>query len=142
MSSRTNIIVLRLKEIIYTLIFLAFAIFLVYLMIHMFKDSEEPSLNTSSLYKPGIYTTEMSLGNHTVNVEVTVDENHINGICFTNLSDSVTAMYPLMEPAMENLESQILSAQNLEDISYDEGSKYTSSALLAVIEETLAKAKK
>ncbi|MCD8125431.1 MAG: hypothetical protein LUE23_10490 [Lachnospiraceae bacterium] len=138
---KTNILVLRMKEVVYTLIFLLLGIFLVFLLIHMF--SRDPaSSTTSAIYTPGVYTSEMNLGGRTVNVEVTVDADRINSVRLVDLSDSVAAMYPLIEPAMESLEEQIVASQSLEDITYEESSKYTSEALLEVIESTLEKARK
>ena len=50
---------------------------------------------------PGVYTSPITLNDNTFDVEVTVDEDHINSISLKNLSETTTAMYPLMEPALE-----------------------------------------
>ena len=57
-----------------------------------------------------------------------------------NLSESTAAMYPLMEPALEELASQIYEKQSLEDITYEDDNKYTSMLLLEAIKSALAKA--
>ena len=73
-------------------------------------------------------------------MQVTVDSNHINSIERVNLSESTAAMYPLMEPALEELASQIYEKQSLEDITYEDDNKYTSMLLLEAIKSALAKA--
>ena len=57
-----------------------------------------------------------------------------------NLSESTTAMFPLMEPALESLASQIYVNQSLDDIQYSEENKYTSMMLLDAIQTALKKA--
>ena len=49
-------------------------------------------------------------------------------------------MYPLMEPALESIASQIYSSQSTENITYEEDNKYTSMLLLEAIRSALAKA--
>ena len=48
-------------------------------------------------------------------------------------------MFPLMEPALESLASQIYTSQSLENIQYSEDQKYTSMILLNAIETALEK---
>ena len=91
-------------------------------------------------YLPGVYTTAIELNDNTFDVQVTVDSSHINSIELINLSESTAAMYPLMEPALEELASQIYEKQSLEDITYEDDNKYTSMLLLEAIKSALAKA--
>ena len=58
-----------------------------------------------------------------------------------NLEESVSVMYPLMEPALEELTSQILETQSLDNISYAEDRQYTSMLLLDAIASSLEQAK-
>ena len=51
-------------------------------------------------------------------------------------------MYPLMEPALNDLASQICTKQSLEDITYSDDNKYTSQVLLDAITSALGKAEK
>ena len=50
-------------------------------------------------------------------------------------------MYPLMEPALDALSSQIYAAQSTENITYEEENKYTSLMLLDAIDKALEKAR-
>jgi len=142
MSRKARIMVFRLKEIIYTAIFVALGVLLIVLLVHMFSSKSEDTPASGSIYIPGIYTTSMTIGGQSMDVEVTVDADHINSIRLVNLNESITTMYPLMEPTIENLEEQILAAQSLDYVVHEESQKYTSTALLQTIEKTLEKAKR
>ena len=49
-------------------------------------------------------------------------------------------MYPLMEPALENLAEQICSTQSLEGLTYASENQYTSQVLLDAVSRALDKA--
>ena len=141
MSSKTKIIVLHMKEVIYTVIFLILAVILGILVFFMFGPGK--AMTTSGeihKYKPGVYTSSIALNNNTFDVEVTVDADRISSIRLVNLSESTAAIFPLMEPALESIASQIYTSQSLENISYPDDQKYTSIMLLQSIEDALKKA--
>ena len=140
MSSKTKIIVLRMKEIIYTGIFLGLAVLLIALCLIMFRPKKDEETQAAS-YIPGVYTASLNLGSQDVNVQVAVDSNAITSISLVPLNEAVTTMYPLMEPALEELSDQIISTQSLENLTYSSQSHYTSPALLGAIERALEKAK-
>ena len=98
--------------------------------------------DADSIYIPGVYTSSIRLGNEQVNVSVSVDADHINAIDLVPLSESVTTMYPLMQPALDDLAEQICASQSTENISYASESRYTSQALLKAINDALQKAEK
>ena len=91
-------------------------------------------------YTPGTYTSTLTLNNTTLEVEVSVDESHINSIRFSNLDESVTTMFPLIQPAIEDIAEQIYKTQSLENITLSEQSPYTSQVILDAIAETVEKA--
>lgn len=144
MSAKTKIIVLRMKELIYTGIFIALGLLLIILLIVVFspKESEEAASPTQEpTYVPGIYTTSLMLNDRTVDIAVTVDENNINDIWMVNLDEAVTTMFPLLEPAFDDLANQIVRNQSVSDIAYSDDNKYTSLVLLDAIKTSLGKAK-
>lgn len=148
MSNKTKIVVLRMKEIIYSGIFALLGILFLVLLIIMFvpdkedSDTEVPTPSvTDAKYIPGVYSTSISLGNQTVDIEVMVDANNINSIELVNLSEDVETLFPLVEPSLEDLASQIIANQSLDNITYSDDSKYTSLVLLEAIELSLEKAK-
>ncbi len=141
MSSRTKIVVLKMKEIIYTAIFIGLAILLITLFLIMFRPGKDGSdAVQTSTYVPGVYTASLHVGSQNVNVEVAVDAERINSISFVSLDESITTMYPLMQPVMEDLKQQILSTQSLEDLSYSMETRYTSQAILQAIRTAVDKA--
>lgn len=141
MSSKTKIVVLRMKEIIYTAIFLGLGILLVLLLFIMFRPKKDaPASSDQALYIPGVYSSSLMLGSQEINVEVAVDSDRISSISMVPLSDSVATMYPLVQPSLKNLTEQILASQSLENISYPEESRYTSQVLTGAIEKALRKA--
>ena len=144
MSSKTKIVVLHLKELIYTGIFAVLGILFIILLIIMFlpknKDNDSSTIQPANSYMPGVYTTSLVLNDNVVDIEVTVDEANINSIRIVNLDDAVAAMYPLIEPAFEDLASQICENQSLDGITYSDDNKYTSMVLLDAIKSSLQKA--
>lgn len=140
--SKTKIVVLHMKEIIYTLIFVGLGILLILLLVFMFVPKNDAASDDGSpIYNPGVYTSQMSLGNATLNLEVVVDTDHINSIRFVNLDDSVTTMYPLVEPSLKAIAEQLCNDVPLNEVDVsNEDNKYTSLTILETIETTLQKA--
>lgn len=93
-----------------------------------------------SKYMSGVYTSSVVLNNQAFDVKVVVDDNHISDISLDNMDETAAAMYPLMQPALDNISQQIYEKQSLDDITYDEANQYTSIVLLDAIEEALSKA--
>ena len=143
MSSKTKIVVLHTKEVIYTGIFVVLAVVLAVLLFLMFgKNKNADPASADAIYHAGVYTSPITLNDNTFDVEVKVDENHINSISLVNLSETTTAMYPLVEPALDALSDQIYTSQSTENITYSEENKYTSMLLLEAIDSALEKARK
>lgn len=141
MSSKTRIVVLHMKEIIYTAVFVILGILLILLLAFMFFPKKETAKKTDREYTPGIYTSDFTIGAANLEVEVTVDESHINAIRFSNLDESVTTMYPLIQPALESIADQIYEKQSLADIQITDDYSYTSQVIMQAIENALEKAK-
>ena len=149
MSAKTKIVVLHMKELIYTGIFALLGILFIILLVMMFlpgdkeesnAPSEEVNATVGSVYIPGNYTTELILGAQTIDVEVIVDKNTITSVRMVNLSEAVTTMYPLLEPTFDTICEQIYETQSLDQVTYTTESKYTSLVLLEAIQNSLNKA--
>ena len=113
MSSRTKIVVLHMKEIIYTAIFAALALLVIVLLIFMFGTGKKDSaVKNEKQYTPGTYTSTLTLNNTNLEVEVSVDAYKINSIRFSNLDETVTTMFPLIQPAIEEIAEQIYETQS------------------------------
>lgn len=139
MRGKTKILVFHMKELIYTLIFIALAVVLVWLLIFMFGPKKEDTTPTAA-YVAGVYTSTIDFQGQTLDVQVTVDDNHINSVSFVNLDESVATMYPLMEPSMDSICQQVCATQSLDNITYSEDSQYTTKMLLGAVNEALSKA--
>ena len=130
-----------MKEIIYTAIFAALGILLIVLLVIMFRPGGRDSTSgEKQQYHPGIYTSALTLNNTNLEVEVAVDESRINSIRFSNLDETVTTMFPLIQPAIEDIADQIYESQSLEEISLSEDTPYTSQIILDAIRDAVRKA--
>ena len=134
MSAKTKIVVLHMKELIYTGIFAVLGILLVLLLVYMFSPDKDEESRETMKYVAGVYTSSIIFNDKTVDVEVVVDENKINSISL------VTAMYPLMQPALDNLKEQIYENQSTDNLSYSDDNQYTSMVLIHAIDDALEKA--
>ena len=145
MRGKTKIVVLKLKELIYAGIFLVLGILAIILLAITFTNKDEKtspvSQDSSAIYVPGTYTTAMVLNGSNVELAVTVDETAILSIELQNMDEIVSVMYPLMEPALEELASQIMENQSIEGIQYSSDNLYTSTVLLNAITSSLNQAK-
>ena len=131
MSSRTKIVVLHMKEIIYTAIFAALALLVIVLLIFMFGTGKKDSaVKNEKQYTPGTYTSTLTLNNTNLEVEVSVDAYKINSIRFSNLDETVTTMFPLIQPAIEEIAEQIYETQSPDSITLSEDTPYTSQLIL------------
>ncbi len=152
MSSKTRIVVLHRKELIYTALFAILGILLLCLLAAIFWPSKaNPGSNApsrkasadiaaSAVYIPGVYTTELVLGSESVNVEVIVDSTRISSVKLLDLNDAVTTMYPLLRPTFDSICEQVMKHQSLDLVTYSTENKYTSLVLLESIRRSVEKA--
>lgn len=147
MSAKTKIVVLHLKELIYTGLFVILGILFIILLIIMFlpknkkaDTSDTGTEATETSYIPGVYTTSLVLSDHTIDVEVVVDQELITSVRLVNLDEAITTMYPLIQPAFASLAEQIYEKQSLDEITYADENKYTTLVLLDAIRTSLDKA--
>lgn len=142
LSSKTKIVVLHMKELIYTAIFVVLGILLILLLVFMFlpdKNKKNEAKETMQ-YVSGVYNSSIKFNDNAIDVEVVVDDNRITSISLVNLDETVAAMYPLMQPAMDNISQQIYEKQSLDQITYPEENQYTATVLLTAVRKALDKA--
>lgn len=162
--------VFKLKELIYTGIFILLGLLLIIFLVKMFKsdkketpkvttqhseissesdtiiESEEISStapakkNPRNKYSPGIYTSSLILNNSALEIEVCVSVNSIDSISIKNMDEVISTMYPLMNNSISDLENQILNSQSLDNITYSAENRYTYMVLLDTISHALSKA--
>lgn len=147
MSSKTKIVVLRLKEVVYTGIFVLLGIIIVILLVTIFFPSNETestnvsaNVSNSIAYIPGTYSTSLILNDMAANIEIIVDESHISSIRFVELDETLKTKYPLLEPALADISDQIIETQSLKNIVYSDDMRYTATLLIGAIEAALEEA--
>ncbi|MDF2542646.1 MAG: putative rane protein [Herbinix sp.] len=140
--AKTKIVVIQLKEIIYTAIFAALGILLILLLITMFWPDKKESVTTSenTLYTPGKWNSSISLNDMALNLEVVVDKDHINSVKIINIDESITTMYPLVEPSLEAIAVQLYDDVPIDQVELSDDSKYTQTLLIEAIKMALEKA--
>ena len=138
---KTRIVVIRMKEIIYTSIFIGIGILLIILLVFVLKPkTEKQNDQTSARFNAGVYTSTLSQNNTALNLEVTIDPDRITSIRLINIDDTVTTMFPLLKPALSDLESQIIEKQGTADIKMSDDSRYTQTLLLNEIDAIINEA--
>lgn len=151
--SKTKIVVFKLKELLLTAALVVFGVAILLLIIALVSVKDESTPGTGSpsaagdsaptsaaLYYPGVYTSTISLNDTTIHLELVCDENHINSVRLVHLDEAVETMYPLLSPALEDLELQLSKDVPVEELVLTEGSTYTQTLLIEAIEKTLKKA--
>ena len=144
----TKIIILRMREVIYTAIFVGLGILLLIILFFMFwpkQGDTEQAANVSAgeaEYQAGVYTKELKMGNATVNLQVTLDENTVKSVEIVPLDESITTMYPLMEPAVATISEQLQAGRDIKEISLTDESQYTQQIVVSAVEEILNTQKK
>ena len=150
--SKTKIVVFKLKELLLTAALVVFGIIILLLVVAMVSMETEStpgiggsastgdSTETSAMYYPGVYTSTLELNDTTIHLELVCDSDHINSVRLINLDEAVETMYPLLNPALEDLELQLSMDVPVEELEFTEGSTYTQTLLVEAIEKTLSKA--
>ena len=134
MSSKTKIVVLKARELIYTGIFILLGILLILLLIFMFVPSHK------SGYTQGVYSSPLKLGENELKLSVTVKDGKARSISLKHLNKSIKTMYPLIEPSLNEINKQLPKVQNIDDIKFDGQSQYTYTLLKQAIKNALKKA--
>ena len=160
MSAKTKLVVLRMTELVLTGAFVALGVLIIVLLFLLLMPNksgpeepvqENPAESTPSstdvsgsasgvLYIPGIYTTELVLGGQAVDVEVIVDKDSISSLRLMHPGDAIATMYPLLQPTLDDICSQVFEYQSLDQITYGQDNKYTSLVLIQAIQNSLDKA--
>ena len=138
MSSKTKIVVFKMKELVLTVLFLLVGILVILFFLNLFskKSSRPESVRTS--------VTDTNVETAVSDIPTSGDASYIPGdricsISFEDLPKETAALYPLLESTLHNLTDQIVQAQSLE-VSYSDDTRYTSQALMQAIQDAVRKA--
>ena len=143
--SNTKIVVVKLKEVILAAALVLLGILLLLFAVTTISAKKEAPVNlsgshASALYHPGVYTSSVTLNDTTIHLEVVCDSRHINSVRLIHMDDAVETMYPLLNPALEDLELQLSKDIPTEELTLTDGCQYTQTLLIEAIETTLSKA--
>ena len=141
--AKTKIVVIQMKQIIYTALIAGAGIILIILLVLMFrsKAGTDDTQTGQATYKAGTYSARIDLNNTALNLEVTVDPDRIKSVRLVNLSESVTTMFPLIEPSLHETEAQLKNNIDIDNIALSDNSKYTQTLLINSIKVILDKAR-
>ena len=149
--SKTKIVVLRMKEVVYTAVFVGLGILLLIVLFFMFGRQNSPKSestqsnisNESSTYKndavyrAGIYESQFVIGENTINLEVALDEEQVKSVKVKNLDESVETMYPLMKSAVKDVSKQLSSGVSIDEVVLSKNSMYTEKLVLDSVKTVL-----
>lgn len=143
MSAKTRIVVLHMKKLVFAGIVTGLGILLVIFLGILLGSSHKQSADNEAvetMYVPGVYTSSVMIDGNPFDVQVSVDEDHINEITMVHLDETVETMYPLARPTLDELAKQIISSQSLTDLTYSKNNQYTCRLLIGAVSEALEKA--
>ena len=141
MSTKTKIVVVKAKELIYTALFICLGIVLIALLIFMFAPEGKKAAASAGTYTPGVYTSTLTLGESTLDVAVSVNKDRVTSVSLNNMSESISAMYPLLAPSVDEINAQLKTISSIDDLELNTDNKYTSLMLQQAIKNALKKAK-
>ena len=107
---------------------------------HVWSRTYRQKANISQTVYTWYFTSTLTLNNTNLEVEVSVDSSRINSIRFANLDETVTTMFPLIQPAIEEIADQIYDTQSPDAVELSDDAPYTSQIILNAIRQAVEKA--
>ena len=142
--ARTRFVVLRMKDIVRTGIFILIGVILLVALIWAVMPSRSSEGGMGEAFEPGsfvpgTYTSYIILHNRPVSISVTVDDSAILDIAISDMDQSLEVFYPLIRPTMAELSQKVLNTQSTK-IETGVEVQYTSMILLDAINMALLQA--
>jgi uncharacterized protein with FMN-binding domain len=141
----TKIFVIQLRELLKRAVYVIIGIVLLVLLAYFFIPKTKNAANSAmfgdsgDIYTPGTYAIELLLNNAPVNLEVEVTENEILSVKFTEFDEQQQVFYPLFDPVMKHLSSEVLRTQS-SDVAMNSDYEITNRVLLDAIRVALTSA--
>ena len=110
---KTRIVVVQMKQIIKTAIFVIIGLILIIGLIILILPNN-PSNNQIShtgAFIPGIYSSYIVLHNHPIRVAVRVDYDRILDISLSDMNEIQEVFYPLFRPTLASISEQVVRYQ-------------------------------
>lgn len=148
--SGTRIVVLQLRKLIYTAIFVGICVIALFFLIVMLssdkggkgKESASVADEGEHQYEAGVYTKEIQIGDATVNLQLSLDEDNVKSVELVNLDESVETMYPLMQPTVEKISKQLAAGRSMEEIVISKESQYTEKIIVESVSKMMEEHRK
>ena len=105
------------------------------------RQSEEKATTPAMNYIAGIYSSSIHLAGSSLDVKVTVTDEKVSSISLSGLNEKISSMYPLLEQAVNEINSQLKTVDSVEDLTFDSESQYTNTLLKQAMQNAVAKAK-
>ena len=137
MKFETKIVVFKAKELIYTGIFVALGIIFIGLLLYMFVPGKKEAAKPAAKYIAGVYSSELSIGDAQLQVEVAVDADHIESVDIRNMSKTVRTMYPLLSTSLKEINDQIRDVDSVDDLTFENKNQYINQLLKQAIADAL-----
>lgn len=151
MSKQTKIVVIKSKDLLYKIIFFIVAIIFICLVLHIISCSKSKNTdsytynkatNTNSIetmyeVTPGQYSSTINFAGTPLDISVTITDNETANITVNNLDESLKAMYPLLQPTIEEINEQLNAGIPIEEITFSNDNQYTSIIILDAIKDIL-----
>lgn len=134
----SKFMVIKLKELIKTAVFAILGVVILMGMIWFFLGMGDKD---EALYRDGVYHTQVTLGEEKAMVSVTIEEGLIANVELSDMSETATVFYPLMETAAEEVCREVVKTQSLE-ISVSKANAYSAQEVLQAVAKGLEQAKK
>ena len=134
----TKFVVVKLKELIKTVIFAVLGVVILVGLIWFFLSLGN---SDSGTYRDGVYHTQVALGSENAMVSVTIEDGKIEDVALTEVSESTMVFYPLLESAADEVSKQVVKTQSL-TIQVSEKNAYSAQAILEAVAQGLKEAEK
>lgn len=132
----SHFFVIKLKDVIKTLIIVAAAIVI---LVAALSTSVTTFKGSQSRYIPGTYRTALDLDKENAVIAVTVDEHKIKSVELTDEGSGTDYFYPLLKSTAAVLGDEIVENQSL-SVAVPENASVTAGVILNAVEEALAEA--
>ncbi|WP_317856133.1 hypothetical protein [Chakrabartyella piscis] len=133
----SKFMVIKLKELIRTAIFAILGVVILVGLIWFFLGIGDKD---TAMYRDGVYHTQVTLGEEKAMVSVTIEEGLIADVALSELTETATVFYPLMESAAEEVCREVVKTQSLE-ISVSKANAYSAQEVLQAVAQGLEQAK-
>ena len=135
----TKFVVVKAKELVKTAVFAVLGVIIIVGLITFFLNMGKDE--DTGIYRDGTYYGEMNVGQETAEIAVTVEDGEIAAIFMEDPGEAVSAFYPLLETAAEEVGREVVATQSL-TIEVDPENAHSAQLVLNAIAEGLEQAKK